>query len=209
MCLIRDNHAYNGRLTYYPSEFPSLSGNQPQRSHSTWAASGNRNIGPSGNMHLQQQSALSSQQLNAQQQTQQQQDELFSSSSQLPSGQGGFRFGSQNAVGQSAQSNAADDFPPLNRNANGEIGQDRIQNLGFNAQTNGMGFGSVQPSQPSRNNGLLNALSGSSRIASGNRVASPASLSGWCFQVRALRLLTVRFKECQIRDPRLILAGKA
>lgn len=120
----------------------------------------------------------SQQQLNAQQQTQQQQDDLFSSSSQLPSSQSSFRFGSQNAVGQSSQANAADDFPPLNRNSNGEIGQDRIQNIGFGGQSNGMGFGSVQLSQPSRNNGLLNALSGGSRVVSGNRVASPASLSG-------------------------------
>jgi CCR4-NOT transcription complex subunit 2 len=129
-------------------------------------------------MHLQQSALSSQQQLNAQQQTQQQQDDLFSSSSQLPSSQGGFRFGSQNAVGQSSQSNAADEFPPLNRNSNGEIGQDRIQNLGFGTQSNGIGFGSAQASQPSRNNGLLNALSGSSRVTPGNRVASPASLSG-------------------------------
>jgi len=123
-------------------------------------------------MRLQQQS--SQQQLNAQQ-TQQQQDDLFSSSSQLPSSQGGFRFGNQNAVGQSSQSNSViDDFPPLNRNANGDIGQDRgsslIQNVGF-----GAGFGSANP-QSNRNNGLLNALSGSNRAPSSNRVASPAGL---------------------------------
>ncbi len=138
-------------------------------------------------MHLPQSALSSQQQLNAQQQTQQQQDDLFSSSSQLPSSQGGFRFGSQNAVGQSSQPSAADDFPPLNRNANGDIGQDRLQSLGFGTQSNGMGFGSAQPSQPSRNNGLLNALSGSNRVASGNRVASPASLSGWCFHFWNLR----------------------
>lgn len=141
-------------------------------------------------MHLQQQSALSSQQqLNNQQQTQQQQEDLFSSSSHLPSSQGGFRFGGQNAVGQSSQSNATDEFPPLNRNANGDIGQDRLQNLGFGASSNGIGFGSVQPSQPTRNNGLLNALSGSSRVSSGPRVASPASLSGWCFDTQKVQLL--------------------
>src|SRR6187402_320956 len=134
-------------------------------------------------MRLQQQSAISSQQqLNNQQQTQQQQDDLFSSSSQLPSSQGGFRFGTQNAVGQASQTSTVDDFPPLNRNANGDIGQDRssnlIHNVGFGAQTNGLGFGSANPPQPSRNNGLLNALSGSSRVPSANRVASPASVSG-------------------------------
>lgn len=123
-------------------------------------------------------STLSSQQqINAQQQTQQQQDDLFNSSSQLPSSQGGFRFGNQNAVGQTSQSNAADEFPPLNRNANGEIGQDRgsslIPNVGFGAPANGLGFGSANPPQPSRNNGLLNALSGSSRAPPGNHIASP------------------------------------
>ncbi len=120
--------------------------------------------------------------MNAQQQTQQQQDDLFSSSSQLPSSQGGFRFGSQNAVGQSSQPTAVDDFPPLNRGNNGDIGPDRgsnmIPNLGFGAPSNGIGFGSANPSQTSRNNGLLNALSGSNRVISGNRVASPASISG-------------------------------
>ncbi|KAF4627592.1 hypothetical protein G7Y89_g10559 [Cudoniella acicularis] len=164
------------------SEFPSLSNNQPQPSQSTWAASGTRNIGPSANLRMQQSALSSQQQLNAQQQTQQQQDDLFSSSSQLPSSQGGFRFGSQNAVGQASQSNNVEEFPPLNRNANGEIGQDRnqnvIPNVGFGAQTNGLGFGSANPPQPNRNNGLLNALSGSNRAPSGNRIASPASLSG-------------------------------
>ena len=164
------------------SEFPSLSNNQPQPSQSTWAASGSRNLGPSGSMRMQQSSLSSQQQLNAQQQTQQQQDDLFNSSSQLPSSQGGFRFGAQNAVGQSSQSSTVDEFPPLNRNANGDIGQDRnsslMQNVGFGAQSNGLGFGSANPPQANRNNGLLNALSGTSRAPSGNRIASPGSLSG-------------------------------
>jgi CCR4-NOT transcription complex subunit 2 len=131
----------------------------------------------------QQQPTLSSQQqMNAQQQAQQQHDDLFSSSSQLPSSQGGFRFGAQNAVGQSSQPNPVDEFPPLNRNANGEIGQDRgsglIQNVGFGAPSNGLGFGSANPPQPPRNNGLLNALSGNSRVVSAIRVASPANMPG-------------------------------
>lgn len=159
-------------------EFPSLSNNQPQPSQSTWAASGTRNIGQPGNMRLQQQPLVSQQQ---QLSAQQQQDDLFGSSSQLPS-QGGFRFGNQNAVGQSSQPNSVDDFPPLNRNVNGDIGQDRnsslMSNVGFGAQSNGLGFGSGNPPQPNRNNGLLNALSGSNRIAAANRVASPGSLSG-------------------------------
>ena len=163
-------------------EFPSLSNNQPQPSQSTWAGTGGiRNIGPSGNMRIQQQQQpppLSSQQ-------QAQQEDLFNSSSQLPSSGMGFRFG-QNAVGQSAQpTSAAEEFPPLNnRSASGEIGQDRAallmhnnNNVGF-GQQNGLGFGSANPPQANRSNGLLNALSGSGRTPSGNRVASPTSISG-------------------------------
>ena len=159
-------------LIYYISDFPSLSSNPPQQSlnSSTWTSTGTRNISQVSNPRLQ--STLSSQQ---------QQDDLFNSSSQLASSQGGFRFGIQNTVGQPSQSRNVDEFPPLSRHATGEIGQDRsaslMQNVGFGAQSNGLGFGSSNPSQANRN-GLLNALSGNSRITSGNRVASPASLSG-------------------------------
>ena len=124
-------------------------------------------------------STLSSQQqLSAQQQTQQQQDDLFSSS--VPSSAGNFRFGAQNAVGQASQSsNHADEFPPLNRNANGEIGQDRNSSLaqGFAfGSSNGLSPTSQPP--PNRSNGLLDALSSTSRTIPGNGVASPTSLSG-------------------------------
>jgi CCR4-NOT transcription complex subunit 2 len=167
-------------LTPSNREFPSLSNNQPQPSQSTWATPGGRTVGSSGNLRLQQAALSTQQQLNSQQQAQQQPDDLFNASSQLPSSQGGFRFGNQNAVGQASQSNNVDEFPPLNRNANGEIGPDRgsnaMQNSGFSSQATGLGFGSTNPPQTSRNNGLLNALSGSSRL--GNRVASPTSLSG-------------------------------
>lgn len=162
------------------SEFPSLSGNQPQHNQSTWGAAGARNIGPSANMRLQQSAGLSAQHAAQQQQQQQQQDELFNSSTQLSNNSGGFRFGAQSAVGQSSQPSSADDFPPL-RNSNGEIGQDRgsglLQNVGFGGG-GGLGFGSGNPPQQARSNGLLSALSGGSRVAPGNRVASPGSLSG-------------------------------
>jgi CCR4-NOT transcription complex subunit 2 len=189
-----------------------LSNNQPQPSQSTWAASGARGLAPSASMRSQQQqpSLSSQQQINAQQQAQQQHDDLFSSSSQLPNSQGGFRFGAQNAVGQSSQPNPIDEFPPLNRNANGEIGQDRgirviqnvmhqgpergsmasFQNVGFGTQSNGLGFGSSNPPQPPRNNGLLNALSGSSRGHSANRVASPANMPSMYIPQEPLRDFT-------------------
>jgi CCR4-NOT transcription complex subunit 2 len=159
------------------SEFPSLSNNQTQPSQSTWAAQSARSVGQSTSMRPQASISLS-----AQQQTQQQQEDLFTSSSQLPSSQGGFRFGNQNAVGQSAShTQSVDEFPPLSRNASGDIGQDRgsnlIQNVGFGAQANGMGFSSTNPPQPNRNNGLLNVLSGNNRVGSTNRVSSPSI--GW------------------------------
>lgn len=108
---------------------------------------------------------------------------MFSASTQLPSSQSGFRYGSQNAVGQSSQPNSVDEFPPLNRNANGDIGSDRtsslVQSVGFGAQSNGMGFGSANPSQSNHGaNGLLSAVSGSNRIGTSNRVTSPANFSG-------------------------------
>jgi CCR4-NOT transcription complex subunit 2 len=127
------------------------------------------------------------QQSQAQQQTQQQQqqDDLFSSSSQLPNAQAGFRFGSEIPVGQSSQSQPnSDEFPPLNRNINGEIGQDRtlgqLPNVGFGAQSRGSTFGGgLGASQNVRNNGLLNALSGSTRGPSNpSQVASPGSVGG-------------------------------
>ena len=122
--------------------------------------------------------------INAQQQAQQQHDDLFGSSSQPgPGSQGGFRFGAQNAVGQSSQPNPVDEFPPLNRNANGEIGQDRlIQNVGFGSQSNDSGFDAPirNGERIIRNNGLLAAVMGSSRNNSTNerRRASPGILLG-------------------------------
>lgn len=115
------------------------------------------------------------QQSQAQQQTQQQQDDLFSSSSQLPSSQSGFRFGGQNAVGQSSQpqESAAEEFPPLNRNANGEIGKDRnlgsLQSPGFGAPPSTLGFpAGSSTAQASRSNGLLNAVNTGNRAAPTN-----------------------------------------
>ena len=181
------------------SEFPSLSNNPPQQpltsSQSSWATSGSRNTVPSASLRLQQ---SSTQQLGAQQQ-----DDLFTSSSQMSSGQGSFRFGNQTSIGQSAQSTSADEFPPLNRNTLGEIGQDRtsimIQNVGFGSQSNGVGFGPTTHPQQNRSNGLLNALSGSSRLASSNRVSSPTSISGREHSTFPSQGVLTRFKVCPIQ----------
>ncbi len=169
---------------YLPSEFPSLSNNQHQPTSAsaqpTWAMSGMRSLGQAASQRSQP-SIIPLQQPQAQQQTQQSQDDLFSSSSQLPNSQASFRFGSEVVGGQSSQAQPnSDEFPPLNRNMNGEIGQDRaLQHLpsaGFGAQTRGSAFASALGApQNVRNNGLLNALSGSSR---GHSNPSQITLTG-------------------------------
>lgn len=173
------------------SEFPSLSTNPQHHNANTapslWAMSSTRSLASAGSQRSQQQSILTPQQQNqAQQQTQQQQDDLFSTSSQLSNSQAAFRFGGQNAVGQlsQAQNNATDEFPPLNRNVNGDIGQDRTPGLlktsGFGSQTTASQFGSsLASSQGAHSNGLLNALSSSVRAPSNSvRASSPSSLGG-------------------------------
>ncbi|KAK3318486.1 hypothetical protein B0H66DRAFT_557418 [Apodospora peruviana] len=142
-----------------PSEFPSLSNTSqlPSANQSSmWSAAGSRNLG--GGTHRGGGTPISSQQAP--------QDDMFTSS-RLPSAtQGAFRFGNQlNAtlVAQ-VQASPADDFPPLNRNANGEIG----------GQISAMGFGSGSATQTNRaGNGLLNALSANSRAA---EARSPTSV---------------------------------
>ncbi|KPM38759.1 hypothetical protein AK830_g7804 [Neonectria ditissima] len=142
------------------SEFPSLS-NNAQLSNagqaSMWSGAGSRNIG--GPIQRNQPTPLSSQQGV--------QDDLFSPiSSRMPPVQGSFRFGNQGNMGAQsaqAQSTSIDDFPPLNRTANGEIGSERgaslMSSLGF-----GPPAGAPGPSPNNRGNGLLNALSATSRV---------------------------------------------
>ncbi|OLN88046.1 General negative regulator of transcription subunit 2 [Colletotrichum chlorophyti] len=123
-----------------------------------WSSTASRNVG-GGPVPRNQSTPLSAQ--NAQ-------DELFTPSSAR---QGGFRFGGQNSAGPTAQtpSNPVDDFPPLNRNANGEIGAERginlMPSLGFGNQASS----SSAPIPQSRvaGNGLLNALSANSRSSDG------------------------------------------
>ncbi|POS86030.1 hypothetical protein EPUL_002826 [Erysiphe pulchra] len=159
------------------SEFPSLSDNQPQQSQSAWTVSGARNVGPSQNIRLQQQPSIPTQQ----------QDDIFSTSSQISSNnQGGFRFGTQNTVSQISQTQNTEEFPPLGHNANGEIGQDRGSNLmpntGFSAQSSGLSFAPSSVTPSTRINGLLNAISNSSRANSSNvptsRITPSETLSG-------------------------------
>ncbi|KAK4197220.1 putative general negative regulator of transcription subunit [Triangularia verruculosa] len=147
-----------------PSEFPSLSNAAPNQSTqaSMWAQQPSRNIG--GGAHRGPQTPLSAHPG---------QDDLFAPS-RLATAQSSFRFGNQGAVNQAPQGGQADEFPPLNRPTNGEIGQERGSGLMSN-----IGFG--QASAPSggalltnrAGNGLLNALSATSRTGD---VISPTSI---------------------------------
>ena len=190
------NHLEIYLLTIPNSEFPSLSNNQPQPSQSTWAAQSARTAGPPISMRTQ-----PSHPANAQQQSQQQQEDLFASSSQLPSSRSVFRF-NQNAVGSPTHPQSSDDFPPLSRNTNGDIGQARgpdfVPGSAFGAQGNGMGFGSVNPPPTqNRNNGLLDVLSGN-RIGPSNRATSSSTGKRGCHWFDIDLLIAHRTNEYKI-----------
>lgn len=138
------------------SEFPSLSNNSqiPSTTQgSMWSTAGSsRTI--SGPIQRNQPAPGPSQQGG--------QDDLFGppSSRLQQSNQGPFRFGPQPTQ---VQPNSVDDFPPLNRTSNGEIGSERganlMSSLGFNPQNPG----SSGPMQNNGGNGLLNALTATNR----------------------------------------------
>ncbi|KAH8129399.1 cobW-domain-containing protein [Trichoderma asperelloides] len=146
------------------SEFPSLSNNSQLPSTtqgSMWSTAGSRNI--SGPIQRNQPPQGSSQPGG--------QDDLFGPpSSRMQPNQGPFRFGAQPSQ---VQPNSVDDFPPLNRTSNGEIGSERggnvMSSIGFGPQNPG----SSGPMQSSGGNGLLNALTATSRA---NDVRSPPAI---------------------------------
>lgn len=158
-----------------------------------WSSTASRNLGGGPVPRNNQSTPLSAQ--NAQ-------DELFTPTSAR---QGGFRFGSQNSSGPAApaQSNPVDDFPPLNRNANGEIGGERgvnlMPSLGFGNQASG----STAAIPPNRGagNGLLNALSANSRTSDGR---SPSIASGQGMQ-NTQSIVAFPLTACRaIKNTRLI-----
>ncbi|KAM0524645.1 hypothetical protein ACHAPE_000743 [Trichoderma viride] len=145
-------------------EFPSLSNNSQLPSTtqgSMWSTAGSRNIG--GPIQRSQPTQGSSQQGG--------QDDLFGPpSSRMQPNQGPFRFGAQPSQ---VQPNSVDDFPPLNRTSNGEIGSERGGNV-----MSSIGFGpqnpvSSGPMQSGGGNGLLNALTATSRASD---VRSPPAI---------------------------------
>jgi CCR4-NOT transcription complex subunit 2 len=151
------------------SEFPSLSSSQSQHQNSSQAAW--TNAPQRGTPVQRPQPNSGSNQASASQQ-QQQQDDLFPSVSQFTSGLDDFRasaFGGQArqmAGSSQPQTGNIDEFPPLGRTGNGEIGQDRrgslMQNVGFGGHSNGAGFGPglLQPQSLQTRSGLLSTISG-------------------------------------------------
>lgn len=138
---------------------------------------------------IQTQSQLQQAQQLSQQQSQQPNDDLFPSSSQFANGLDEYRHGGQSGIGQLSglnqpQTGSIDEFPPLGRNGNGEIGQDRrgglIQNAAFGGYSNGTGFGAGlgQPQALQNRGGLFNVMNGqqdNSRSSITDRILSPST----------------------------------
>ena len=129
----------------YDSEFPSLSG-VPQQQYqnpgqAVWA-SANQRVTQHTPVQRPQQSQpsapgltpIQSQPHSTQEQLQQSLDDAFFSSTQISNTMDDYRHGGQGGIGQLSgphqpQPSSIDDFPPLNRNGHGEIGQDRRGNV--------------------------------------------------------------------------------
>lgn len=151
-------------------EFPSLSNTSQLQStgqSSMWSAGGSRGLG--GPVQRSQGGASISTQPAAP-------DDVFGPAPRIQSGsQGSFRFGNQASLGQAShgQPSGADEFPPLSRNANGDIGQERGSNL-----MSSLGYSSQQAAGQSAlqnarsGNGLLNALSANVRAAEARSAAA-------------------------------------
>ncbi|MCJ1368098.1 hypothetical protein MMC16_007237 [Acarospora aff. strigata] len=170
------------------SEFPSLSGApQPQHQNPAQAVWANANQRASQHTPVQrpQQQQHANQQLSSvqpqpqlqqpqqlsQPQSQHSNDDLFPSSAQFTNGLDDYRHGGQSGVGQLSgliqpQTGNIEEFPPLSRNGNGEIGQDRrgglIQNAAFGGYANGTGFGTnlSQPQSLQNRFGRFNVMNG-------------------------------------------------
>ncbi|KAI9843101.1 MAG: hypothetical protein M1838_002873 [Thelocarpon superellum] len=160
------------------SEFPSLSSAQSQHNQNAgqaaWASATQRGASHAAQHRAHQQPTPSQTPLPQGQGPSGQaqpphQDNLFPSSSQFVSGLDDFGFGAPNTVGpltgsSQPKTGSIDEFPPLGRNANGEIGQARgaggVQHGPFGAQLSSNGFGTniSQASSGQGRNGLLGAV---------------------------------------------------
>lgn len=180
------------------SEFPSLSGApRPQYQNpgqAVWANANQRATQHTPVQRPQQQqpadlqiSARQQQQppQQPQEQAQQATEDIFSSGSQLSNGLGDYRHGGQGGVGQLSgssqpQTGSIDEFPPLGRNENGDIGQDRrgnlMQNAAFGGYTNGIAF-APQSNQLQNRQGVPAGQQDNGRASTlVDRILSPSAL---------------------------------
>jgi len=125
--------------------------------------------------------------LQVQDPTQQRAEDLFSSGSQFTGGLDDYRHGGQGGVGQLSgtgqpQTGNIEEFPPLGRNGNDDLGQDRrgslMQNAAFGAFPNNNNFSLPQSSAQSRQSFSSAPSShidrGSATLA--DRIMSPTAL---------------------------------
>ncbi|KAI9890299.1 MAG: hypothetical protein M1814_004335 [Vezdaea aestivalis] len=169
-----------------PSEFPSLSAapSQPQNNTNAQTTWGNQNQNQRNTPVQRPQPGGGVTQGGPNQQHRLQSDDPFPSSSQFTNGLDDYRYGAQNAgqIGSSNQPQTTniDEFPPLGRSSNGEIGQDRqggmMHGTGFGQQQNGNGFGHSFPNAQSllsRNNGFSNIGDGNRQGNIGDSITAP------------------------------------
>ncbi|MCJ1299565.1 hypothetical protein MMC08_002357 [Hypocenomyce scalaris] len=179
------------------SEFPSLSGApRPQYQNPGQAVWANANQRATQHIPVQRpqqqpadiqipaQEQPPSQQ--PQEQTQQTPEDLFPSGSQFSNGLDDYRHGGQGGVGQLSgsslpQTGNIDEFPPLSRNDNGDIGQDRrgnlMQNAAFGGYTNGNAF-AQQSNQMQNRQALQGGQQDSGRSSTlVDRILSPSALA--------------------------------
>lgn len=182
-------------------EFPSLSG-APQTHYQTpgqavWANANQRAVQHTPVQRPQQQHPISTQGntqlqqqehgMQVQDHSQQRGDDLFSTGSQFTGGLDDYRHGGQGGVGQLSgtgqpQTGNIEEFPPLGRNGNDDLGQDRrgslMQNAAFGAFPNNNNFNLPQSSAQNRQS-LSSAPSsqidrGTATLA--DRIMSPTAL---------------------------------
>lgn len=181
------------------SEFPSLSGApRPQFQNpgqAVWANANQRATQHTPVQRPQQQQQPADLQISAQQQQQPHQqpqeqaqqttEDIFSSGSQFSNGLDDYRHGGQGGVGQLSgssqpQTGSIDEFPPLGRNENGDIGQDRrgnlMQNAAFGGYANGNAFAPQSNQIQNRQGGSAGQQDSGRSSTLVDRILSPSAL---------------------------------
>lgn len=187
--------------THDSSEFPSLSGApQPQfssPSQAIWANANHRAIQHTpvqrpqqntGNSQAISQPPQQQQSQQSQDASQQASDDLFSAASRFVGGIDDYRLGGQGGVGQMSGANQPqtgniEEFPPLGRNGNDDIGLDQrgglMQNAAFGGFSNANTF-TLNPNPVQNRQGLPNASSSQTDVSRSSalvdRTFSPSNL---------------------------------